>query len=173
MPSAWDDRADKHLLLAIIDEGALKSISWQNVSDALNQKGYTFTREACRQHFQKLRRESRGNRANTTPTQPSKGTPTKRGTGSSTGKSKAQFASNDRNEDDDEEPYPPTPTYQNYSFASTPASKKRKVEKMEEEEPRDLVYGGQNAAIFKLEDAEDSGVVDLERDDLYSGFDYA
>ncbi|RDW88083.1 hypothetical protein BP6252_00115 [Coleophoma cylindrospora] len=171
MPPAWDDRADKHLLFAIIEEGALKSISWQNVSDALNQKGYTFSREACRQHFQKLRRESRGNRTNTTPTKPSKGTPTKQGTGS--GKSKAQFASNDRNEDDDEESFPPTPTHLNYSFASTPASKKRKVEKMEEEKPRDLVYGGQNAAIFKLEDAEDAGVIDLERDDLYSGRDYA
>jgi hypothetical protein len=48
MPSQWDQKADKDLLLAIIDEGTLKSIEWPKISAVMLEKGYTFTHEACR-----------------------------------------------------------------------------------------------------------------------------
>lgn len=47
-PSQWDHKADKDLLLAIIDEGALKGIVWPKIAVTLQSKGYTFTHEACR-----------------------------------------------------------------------------------------------------------------------------
>lgn len=47
-PSQWDAKADRDLLLAIIDEGTLKSIIWPKVAGILQSKGYTFTHEACR-----------------------------------------------------------------------------------------------------------------------------
>ncbi|RAL66346.1 hypothetical protein DID88_006015 [Monilinia fructigena] len=71
MPSQWDHRADKDLLLAIIEGNNLKAIEWPTISERLNQKGYSFTKEACRQHFQKIRKESRTGSpsasSNTTP----------------------------------------------------------------------------------------------------------
>lgn len=48
MPSVWDHKADKDLLLAIIENGALKGIEWPKISDIMNAKGYTFTHEGCR-----------------------------------------------------------------------------------------------------------------------------
>lgn len=48
MPSQWDARADRDLLLAIIDEGALKSVLWPKIAEKMQNKGYTFTHEACR-----------------------------------------------------------------------------------------------------------------------------
>jgi hypothetical protein len=48
MPSQWDHKADKDLLLAIIENGDLKSISWPVIAGKMNAKGYTFTHEACR-----------------------------------------------------------------------------------------------------------------------------
>ncbi|KAF8856287.1 hypothetical protein BDZ45DRAFT_561403, partial [Acephala macrosclerotiorum] len=59
MPSQWNYEADRDLLLAIIDEGALKSVIWPKISEKMAAKGYTFTHEACRQHFQKIRKESK------------------------------------------------------------------------------------------------------------------
>ncbi|KAF7872507.1 hypothetical protein EAF04_003428 [Stromatinia cepivora] len=59
MPSQWDHRADKDLLLAIIEGNNLKTIEWPAISERLQKKGYSFTKEACRQHFQKIRKESR------------------------------------------------------------------------------------------------------------------
>lgn len=48
MPSQWDHRADKDLLLAIIEGENLKSVEWPAVSNRLSRKGYSFTKEACR-----------------------------------------------------------------------------------------------------------------------------
>ncbi|TGO66162.1 hypothetical protein BOTNAR_0066g00010 [Botryotinia narcissicola] len=59
MPSQWDHRADRDLLLAIIEGNNLKAIEWPTISERLEKKGYSFTKEACRQHFQKIRKESR------------------------------------------------------------------------------------------------------------------
>ncbi|TGO44392.1 hypothetical protein BCON_0529g00060 [Botryotinia convoluta] len=59
MPSQWDHRADKDLLLAIIEGNNLKAIEWPTISERLQKKGHSFTKEACRQHFQKIRKESR------------------------------------------------------------------------------------------------------------------
>lgn len=44
----WDTKADRDLLLAIIDEGALKSVHWPKVAQKMSEKGYTFTHEGCR-----------------------------------------------------------------------------------------------------------------------------
>lgn len=48
MPSQWDHKADKDLLLAIIENGELKSINWQTVAAKMQAKDYAFTHEACR-----------------------------------------------------------------------------------------------------------------------------
>jgi hypothetical protein len=46
VPSVWNHQSDKDLLLAIIEEkGQLK---WPNISEQMQAKGYTFTKEACR-----------------------------------------------------------------------------------------------------------------------------
>ncbi|QSZ33747.1 hypothetical protein DSL72_005318 [Monilinia vaccinii-corymbosi] len=96
MPSQWDHRADKDLLLAIIEGNNLKAIEWPVISERLNQKGYSFTKEACRQRFQKIRKESRtGSPAVSTNTTPAATQVKKR---------KSKSASfEDVNEDDDEE----------------------------------------------------------------------
>jgi hypothetical protein len=46
--SLWDHKSDKDLLLAIIDNGALKGIDWKDISEKMTVKGYTFSHEACR-----------------------------------------------------------------------------------------------------------------------------
>ena len=51
MPSQWDHKADKDLLLAIIENGDLKSISWPAIAAKMQVKQYTFTHEACRYVF--------------------------------------------------------------------------------------------------------------------------
>jgi len=51
MPSTWDAKADKDLLLSIIDDGQLKSINWPSISSKMKAKNYTFSNEACRYVF--------------------------------------------------------------------------------------------------------------------------
>jgi hypothetical protein len=46
--SLWGHKSDKDLLLAIIDNGALKGIDWKDISEKMTVKGYTFSHEACR-----------------------------------------------------------------------------------------------------------------------------
>jgi hypothetical protein len=48
MASQWDHRADKALLLAIIEDGQCKSINWRIIATKMKAKNYTFTHEACR-----------------------------------------------------------------------------------------------------------------------------
>jgi hypothetical protein len=43
--SVWEHKSDKDLLLTIIDQGSLQ---WPTISDKMQAKGYTFTKEACR-----------------------------------------------------------------------------------------------------------------------------
>ncbi|EMR90256.1 hypothetical protein ACHAPC_007103 [Botrytis cinerea] len=59
MPSQWDHVADKDLLLAIIEANNLKAIEWSTIAHELQRKGHPFNNEGCRQHFQKIRKESR------------------------------------------------------------------------------------------------------------------
>ncbi|CZT09227.1 uncharacterized protein RAG0_14059 [Rhynchosporium agropyri] len=55
--STWTGDADRDMLLTIIEEGGSgKSIPWPEVARNLQNKGYTFSHEACRQHFQKIKR---------------------------------------------------------------------------------------------------------------------
>ncbi|KAI9647193.1 hypothetical protein NHQ30_003576 [Ciborinia camelliae] len=102
MPSQWDHRADKDLLLAIIEGNNLKAIEWPAISEKLQKKGYSFTKEACRQHFQKIRKESRTGSpsvsTNTTPAATPAATPAK--------KRKSKAASFEDGDDDDEEETP-------------------------------------------------------------------
>ncbi|KAB8301173.1 hypothetical protein EYC80_003069 [Monilinia laxa] len=96
MPSQWDHRADKDLLLAIIEGNNLKAIEWPTISERLNQKGYSFTKEACRQHFQKIRKESRtGSQSVSSNTAPAVAPAKKR-------KSKVSSLE-ERNEEDDDD----------------------------------------------------------------------
>ncbi|KAG9240339.1 hypothetical protein BJ878DRAFT_297828 [Calycina marina] len=59
--SIWNHEADKDLLLSVIAEGSLKGHNWASVSARMETKNYNFTKEACRQHFQKIRKEAGGN----------------------------------------------------------------------------------------------------------------
>ncbi len=51
MPSTWDAKADRHLLLSIIEDGQLKSINWPSIANKMKAKGYSFSHEACRYVF--------------------------------------------------------------------------------------------------------------------------
>jgi len=46
--SVWDHKADKDLLLAIIDMGTLSAVDWPGIAAKMVAKNYTFTKEACR-----------------------------------------------------------------------------------------------------------------------------
>ncbi|KAK3673547.1 hypothetical protein LTR78_006451 [Recurvomyces mirabilis] len=54
--SPWTDAADRQLLLAIIHLTAPQLPKWDQVADLM---GDGFTAESVRQHFQKLRKESK------------------------------------------------------------------------------------------------------------------
>ncbi|ESZ89456.1 hypothetical protein SBOR_10160 [Sclerotinia borealis F-4128] len=98
MPSQWNHKADKDLLLAIIEGNNLKAIEWPMISEKLQKKGYSFTKEACRQHFQKIRKESRTGSPSVSVNTTHATIPTKKR------KSKAaSFEGGDEDEDDDEE----------------------------------------------------------------------
>ncbi|KAI9785468.1 MAG: hypothetical protein M1839_009209 [Geoglossum umbratile] len=55
MPSAWDIGQEKKLLLAIIDLTNPKAPQWPHVAEKM---GNQYSAEACRQHYQKIRRLS-------------------------------------------------------------------------------------------------------------------
>ena len=48
MPSMWDHRADKDLLLTIIEDGNLTGTDWHSVAAKMKSKDHTFSHEACR-----------------------------------------------------------------------------------------------------------------------------
>ncbi|PVH80946.1 hypothetical protein DL98DRAFT_588004 [Cadophora sp. DSE1049] len=156
-PSQWDHKADKDLLLAIIDEGALKSIIWPKIALTMQAKGYTFTHEACRQHFQKIRKQSSGtSSANGTSTPTS--SPKKKATPRKTAKATNYSAT--MNDEDDDEDLPPPPS----------AKRKRVVKKEESGLGSGVDEGERGTYQFKIEQlggAENAHVVDLEHDDLY------
>ncbi|KAK0127854.1 hypothetical protein ONS96_007355 [Cadophora gregata f. sp. sojae] len=159
-PSQWDQKADRDLLLAIIDEGALKGIVWPKIALALQAKGYTFTHEACRQHFQKIRKQSsatnnaNGNgTSNSTPT----ASPKKKATPRKTPKAAANYGAT-MNDDDDDEDLPPPPS----------AKRKRVVKKEENGVGGGVDENERGSYQFKIEQlggAEHAHVVDLEHDE--------
>lgn len=161
MPSQWDHKADKDLLLAIIDDGQLKSIVWPGIAAKMQAKGYTFTHEACRQHFQKIRKESKTGRGSsgisTPPKQASKANGTSTTASGNKRKSTSKstsFASTNGfsqgGEDDDEE-------------IDTP-SKKRKVNANGIKKEEYDGYG-QEMPVFKTE--KDAKIVNLDDSSLY------
>jgi len=153
MPSNWDHKADKDLLLTIIEEGALKSIDWPNISARLAQKGYTFSKEACRQHFQKIRKDARANgEATPTPNRTSNGLA--KSAGNKGGKANGSFSYGRENEDDDEEMKTPT--------------KRKRVAKLEKQEDM-ASFNGQSAMLFKMEEMNGNGSpIDLISEDIYA-----
>ncbi|CAL3966877.1 unnamed protein product [Diplocarpon coronariae] len=156
MPSQWDHKADKDLLLVIIDEGTLKGIAWPTISDKMSSKGYTFTHEGCRQHFQKIRKEARGGiaKSDSGPSSPSKRTSSKttprKSSSGKGGKGPADCGSGEV-EDDDEELPPP------------PSKRRRGVKK---EEPKFEPENSQQAYQFKVEQTDMyENAIDLENDE--------
>jgi len=157
MPSTWDHKADKDLLLTIIEGQTLKSIDWKMVSAAMQQKSYTFSHEACRQHFQKIRKEARNSAGDGVFT------PCKSSNGTKTTPASRRKASSFANEDGDDEEAFDTPT------------KKRKTKSAKKEETEDMRgLFGQTAAQFKIEEFEDgdenghtNAPIDLVNDDIY------
>ncbi|KAI7085759.1 hypothetical protein KC356_g5584 [Hortaea werneckii] len=127
MPSSpWNDATDRQLLLAIIHLTAPQLPKWDQVAAMM---GNGFTAEAVRQHFQKMRKDSRaqlgetattkkgGNSTKSTPRKPKAPT----GNGETPSKSgKRKEASNGPDEADDDDMESPT--------------KKMKAEEDEEEE---------------------------------------
>jgi hypothetical protein len=157
MPSTWDHKADKDLLLTIIEEGALKSIDWPNISARLTRKGYAFSKEACRQHFQKIRKDARANNeanseATSTPKRASNSLA--KSAGNKGGKANGSFSYGRENDDDDEEMNTPT--------------KRKRVTKVEKQE--DMAgFNVQNAMLFKMEDMNGNrSPIDLIREDIYA-----
>ncbi|RDL34004.1 uncharacterized protein BP5553_08372 [Venustampulla echinocandica] len=174
MPSAWDHKSDKDLLLAIIENGVLKGIEWPKIAQKMTAKGYTFTHEGCRQHFQKIRKEARSD-PSPNPNSPV-ATPKKRPASSS---KKVATPSKGKTFSDS---FNSTPTSKGNSFSfvkefdeseddeiDTPQLNRVKKMKLENEN------GLQSAPLFKMENldangyngARGSGVVILDRDDLY------
>lgn len=152
--SQWDHKSDKDLLLTIIDTGALKGIDWKAIAERMVAKGYTFTHEACRQHFQKIRKEARSDSPATTPTH-ARTTSTPKSQKRSKG---LIYDGNQANSDDEE-------------ILTTPA--KRAKVRAEAKVKAEGQENCQTVAYFKIEESMGSNVVDLERDDLYDDDSYA
>ncbi|KAH7370838.1 hypothetical protein BKA65DRAFT_545537 [Rhexocercosporidium sp. MPI-PUGE-AT-0058] len=165
-PSQWDHKADKDLLLAVIDEGALKGIVWPKIAVTLQSKGYTFTHEACRQHFQKIRKQSASSSGNgngigannnsSAPSSPKKRpTPRKPSAATSAKNQTTGYGAGVEDENDDEEDMPPPPS-----------AKRKRV--MKKEESAANGRDERPAYQFKIEQlggAEHADAVDLEHDE--------
>ncbi|CAG8983600.1 hypothetical protein HYALB_00004621 [Hymenoscyphus albidus] len=157
--SVWNHESDKDLLLTIIAGRKLEGINWKDVADEMTKAGYTFTQEACRQHFQKIRRGSKAPRKEKGAS--AAATPTKR-KATSTQNTPAKSSSQAHNNEDDED---------DEAFGDGTPSKKPKLKK---ENP----YA--RGAAFKIEENEDemgnSGfsfsqdVIDLDDDDYNDGY---
>ncbi|KAG9236114.1 hypothetical protein BJ875DRAFT_457245 [Amylocarpus encephaloides] len=165
--STWNAESDKDLLLTIIARGNLTSISWPGIAATMASMNYTFTHEACRQHFQKIRRERQKSlgispaKATGKESSNSKSTTTPRKRAFSS-KSSAKHANSDDEED----------------FQDTPSKKKKKSSPQMKKE-----NAAMNTPRFKMEEGvevgdEENGVyfqeklVDLENDDIYGEGDY-
>jgi hypothetical protein len=46
--STWNAESDRDLLLTIVEGGELKTFKWPSVAAKMQEKGYTFSHEACR-----------------------------------------------------------------------------------------------------------------------------
>ncbi|KAL5326153.1 hypothetical protein ACEPPN_007291 [Leptodophora sp. 'Broadleaf-Isolate-01'] len=167
-PSQWDHKADKDLLLAIIDEGALKGIVWPKIAVTLQSKGYTFTHEACRQHFQKIRKQSssstgpstngngNGNGNTSSPSSPKKRPTPRKPSTPTASKSQTQTTGyGNNNDDEDDEDLPPPPS-----------SKRKRIEKKEERVGSAGGRAGERGVYqFKIEQLGGAEHVDLEHDE--------
>ncbi|KAI9873375.1 MAG: hypothetical protein M1830_000475 [Pleopsidium flavum] len=104
MPANWDAVQERKLLFAIIELTNPKPPSWQLVSEKM---GPGYSNEACRQHYQKIKRESKnGSSAPSTPRKPSTAngkTATPKSTKSTGSKRKQAESFDSTMQDDDEE----------------------------------------------------------------------
>lgn len=156
--STWDHKSDKDLLLTIIEMGKLQTIMWPEIANKMQAKGYTFTKEACRQHFQKIRKEAqKGSDSTASPARAAAKNP--KPSGATTTPQKAGMAQNgsfkstfDNHEEDDEE-----------DMSQGPNSKRVKLEAQRN-------GYGQSAPLFKVEHLTGNGhaaPVDLENNEIY------
>ncbi|TVY81033.1 hypothetical protein LSUE1_G008881 [Lachnellula suecica] len=155
--SRWDAESDRCLLLNIIEGGDLKGSEWPAISLKMKDKGYNFTHEACRQHYQKLRKEFRGGASNAKPkaspapkaprTPKSTTTTPRKGSKASKSFTSDSDTTGSMAHGDDDEPSSPTPL------------KRKRMTKTEEEE-----NGVHSAPLFKME--QFNHPVELD-DDLY------
>jgi len=147
-PAPWDAKADRDLLLTIIEHGELKGVKWPLIAGSMAQQGYSFSTEAGRQDLQKIRKESKNGSASKNGKSPTKDatpkTPKQNGSKSANG----SFAMG--NDDDEEE------------FGS--ALKRKRVKK--EENGYHNGVNGHDAPLFKMENLDDQPI-DLEREELY------
>ncbi|KFY23490.1 hypothetical protein V493_05831 [Pseudogymnoascus sp. VKM F-4281 (FW-2241)] len=156
MPSPWTPAADRDLLLAIIDENKLQGLDWRLISAKMDTKGYSFTHEGCRQHFQKLRRASATGANGSVPS-----TPRTPKTPKTPASRKPKQLDNNVNDDEVDE------------FATPSKKRKRDIVKVDQEnddvkEINGIDFGDQTAAQFKMESLSGGeDFVDLEGD-LYA-----
>ncbi|KFY93731.1 hypothetical protein V498_04284 [Pseudogymnoascus sp. VKM F-4517 (FW-2822)] len=154
MPSPWTVAADRDLLLAIIDENRLQGLDWHAIAAKMATKNHSVSHEGCRQHFQKLRRESATGASGIVPDTPR--TPKAPKTPGSR-KSK-KF---DNNVDDEEA----------LEFATPSKKRKRDPIKLdqENEDVKEINgFGEQTATQFKMETLSGGEeLIDLE-EDLYA-----
>ncbi|KAI9763017.1 MAG: hypothetical protein M4579_000080 [Chaenotheca gracillima] len=142
MPN-WTQDQEFKLLLNIIGLTNPKPPNWQDVASAM---GNGFSKEACRQHFQKIKRETKSSKSSSAPTTPSKNGTPKTPTSKSTKRKAGAFSQDFDNVDDDATG--PADVYENRN-----PFKKMKAEV----DTKDM------ALQFKTEHA-DTPVVDLEDD---------
>ncbi|KAH8820585.1 hypothetical protein F5884DRAFT_55164 [Xylogone sp. PMI_703] len=154
----WDNHSERDLLLAVIDEGSLKSIDWESVSRRMAAQGHSYSKEGCRQHFLKLKRESgkRGGSSTSTPRKPR--TPKSTKTSSKGTYDKNMSFDNADNDDDEEDLMGQSPS----------KGQKVKREPKQEDDDEWSTYGQENV-LFKMEDsnANGKGHIDLVNEDLY------
>ncbi|KAK6583618.1 hypothetical protein PZA11_003348 [Diplocarpon coronariae] len=145
MPSQWDHKADKDLLLVIIDEGTLKGIAWPTISDKMSSKAFPEDPQGSQRRHRQERLwpilPQQAYKLQDHPRKPSSG---------KGGKGPADCGSGEV-EDDDEELPPP------------PSKRRRGVKK---EEPKFEPENSQQAYQFKVEQTDMyENAIDLENDE--------
>ncbi|KAI9842210.1 MAG: hypothetical protein M1837_007423 [Sclerophora amabilis] len=102
MPS-WSQDQEFKLLLAIINLTNPKPPNWNEVAQKM---GCDFTKEACRQHFQKIKRDNKGaGGSSSVPSTPVKNRVAKTPTSQSSKRKKAPAAKPEDQDDDSTAPF--------------------------------------------------------------------
>ncbi|KAH8657164.1 hypothetical protein BGZ60DRAFT_384043 [Tricladium varicosporioides] len=169
--STWNAESDRDLLLAIMELGKLEGLDWHAVSARMGDKGYSFSNEGCRQHYQKLRKayKSKGPgpttspiKANGSPSKSTNTTPRKRApksTKSSQSTNGNSFASTIPNSTGDYE--------EDVENFQTPSKRPKMEAKYQKQGSDEYNYGMEKVNAFKIEERGEMGQLthDLEHDE--------